>query len=107
MSEEMLAALDTLLDHLRTALKEKNWDELSRLNQLVKPTVDPMMRAVEAGELDAAPLRHRLSELQTFCDRANISAKEAKAEAKAALAGVDQNRKAARAYQNVSSNPQK
>ena len=104
---EQLRAVDTLLEHLQAALAEKNWDELSRLNEKVKPTIEPVMTALEAGELSPEPVRERLATLQTFCDRANISAKEAKAEAQQALKGVSQNRSAAKAYQNVSSNPPK
>ena len=101
---EQLEAVDTLVEHLKTALAEKNWDELSRLNDLVKPTIEPVMAALEAGELSPEPVRERLAALQTFCDRANISANEAKAEAQKALKGVNQNRSAAKAYQNVSLN---
>lgn len=104
---EQLRAVDTLVEHLKTALAEKNWEELSRLNEKVKPTIEPVMTALEAGELSPEPVRERLATLQTFCDRANISAKEAKAEAQQALKGVNQNRSAAKAYQNVSSNPPK
>lgn len=101
---EQLEGVDTLLQHLKTALAESNWDELSRLNELVKPTVEPLMRALEAGELSPEPVRERLAKLQAFCDRANISAKEARAEAQQALKEVNQNRSAAKAYQNVSLN---
>lgn len=101
---EQLEAVDTLIHHLETALDEQNWDELSRLNQLVKPTIEPVMVALEAGELSPEPVRERLASLQTFCDRADISAKEARAEAREALREVNQNRSAAKAYQNVSRN---
>ncbi|MDI9245921.1 SOS cell division inhibitor [Marinobacter sp. CHS3-4] len=107
MADERLEAIDTLIEHLKTALSEQNWEELSRLNQLVKPTLEPLMQALEIGELGAEPVRERLAQLQTFCDRANISANDAKAEAKRALEGVNQNRSAAKAYQNVSLNPSK
>lgn len=107
MTEDRLDAIDTLIDHLKTALSEKDWDELSRLNQLVRPTIEPVMVALEAGELDPEPVRERLASLQTFCDRANNSATQAKAEARAALEGINQNRSAAKAYQKVSGNPQK
>ncbi|NMT64734.1 SOS cell division inhibitor [Marinobacter orientalis] len=104
---EQLKAVDTLVEQLKTALAEKNWEELSRLNEKVKPTIEPVMVALEAGELSPEPVRKRLATLQTFCDRANISANEAKAEARQALKGVNQNRSAAKAYQNVSSNRRK
>lgn len=101
---EQLEAVDTLVEHLKTALAEKNWEELSRLSKLVKPTIEPVMTALEAGELAPEPVRERLATLQTYCDRANISANAAKAEAQQALKDVNQNRSAAKAYQNVSSN---
>ncbi|MCL7945037.1 SOS cell division inhibitor [Marinobacter sp. ATCH36] len=104
---EQLEAVDTLVGHLKTALAEKNWEELARLNELVKPTIEPVMAALEAGELSPEPVRERLATLQSFCDRANISANEARAEAQKALKEVNQNRSAAKAYQNVSSNPRK
>lgn len=107
MCDDRLDAIDTLIDHLGTALSEKDWDELSRLNQLVRPTIEPVMAALEAGELAPEPVRERLASLQTFCDRANNSANQAKAEARAALEGINQNHSAAKAYQNVSGNPQK
>ena len=107
MTENRFDAIDTLIGHLNTALSEKDWDELTRLNQLVRPTIEPVMAALEAGELDPEPVRDRLAELETFCDRANISANTAKAEAKSALEGINQNRNAAKAYQNVSSGPRK
>lgn len=101
---EQLEAVDTLVEHLKTALAGKNWEELSRLNELVRPTIEPVMAALEAGELEPEPVRQRLAALQTFCDGANISANAAKAEAQKALKEVNQNRSAAKAYQNVSSN---
>lgn len=107
MSEDRFDAIDTLIVHMKTALSEKDWDEMSRLNQLVRPTIEPVMAALEAGELEPEPVRERLASLQTFCDRANNSATEAKAEARAALEGVNQNRSASKAYQKVSGNPEK
>lgn len=107
MTQDRLDEIDTLIDHLKTALSEQDWDELSRLNQRVQPTLEPLMVALEAGEVDPEPVRERLAALQTFCDRANISANEAKSEAKRALEGINQNRSAAKAYQNVSMNPRK
>lgn len=100
---EQLEAVDTLVEYLKTALAEKNWEELSRLNELVRPTIEPVMAALEAGDLKPEPVRERLATLQTFCDRANISANEAKTEAQKALKEVNKNRSAAKAYQNVSS----
>ena len=107
MSEYRLDAIDTLIDHLKEALARKDWEEITRLNQLVRPTIDPVMSALEAGELNPDPVRERLARLQTFCDQASAAAEEAKDEARQALEGVNQNRSAARAYQNVSLNPPK
>jgi flagellar protein FliT len=107
MTEYRLDAIDTLVGHLETALAEKDWDELSRLNQLIRPTIEPLMSELEAGELDPEPIRERLAKLQTFCDRANLSANNAKAEARSALESVSQNRSAANAYQKVAQNPRK
>lgn len=107
MTEDRLDAIDNLINQLKTALSEKDWDELARLTQLVRPTIDPVMEALESGELDPEPVRTRLAEIQEFCDRADNSANEAKAEARQALEGINQNRSAAKAYQNVSVNPRK
>lgn len=107
MKDDRLQAIDTLIDHLKTALTDQDWDELSRLNQLVRPTIEPLMAALEAGELQSEPVRERLAQLQSFCDRANNSANEARTEAQRALEGVSQNRSAAKAYQKVSLTPPK
>lgn len=107
MTENRLDAIDTLIRHLKTALTEQHWSELDRLTQLVQPTIAPVMEALESGELDPEPVRTRLAEIQSFCDRADISANDAKAEARSALEGINQNRSAARAYQNVAVNPRK
>lgn len=107
MTENRLDAIDTLISQLKTALSEKDWEELSRLSPLVQPTIDPVMEALESGELDPEPVRTRLAEIQSFCDRADISANEAKAEARQALEGINQNRSAAKAYQNVAVTPRK
>lgn len=107
MTENRFDAIDTLIGHLKTALSEQDWDEVSRLAQFVPPTIKPVMAALESEELDLEPVRSRLLEIQGFCDRAGISANEAKAGARKALEGINQNRSAARAYQNVSVNPRK
>ncbi|HKK57393.1 SOS cell division inhibitor [Marinobacter sp.] len=107
MTENRLDAIDTLIEHLKTALSERDWSEVSRLTRLIPPTVKPVMEALESGELEPEPVRNRLAEIQDFCGRADISAQEAKAEARKALAAINQNRSAARAYQDVSVNPRK
>lgn len=107
MTEHQLDAIDTLIRHLKAALSEQDWDELSRLTQFIRPTIEPVMDALESGALEPEPVRDRLAEIQSFCDRADLSANAAKAEARNALEGINQNRSAARAYQNVSGNPRK
>jgi len=52
MTEDRFHAIDTLLVHLKTALSEQDWEEIAKLNQLVRPTIEPVMTALEAGELD-------------------------------------------------------
>lgn len=99
-----MQALDRLIQALETALKDQDWDRLSELNGEVRGTVDPVMAQLEAGELDADVVRERLARLQTFCDAASAGATEARNEAEQALKGVNRNRSAARAYQNVSTN---
>lgn len=107
MIENRLDAIDTLIKHLKTALAEQDWDEIARLTQLVPPTIKPVMDELESGELDPEPVRTRLAEIQSFCERADVSANQAKAEARNALESINQNRSAARAYQNVAVNPRK
>ncbi|AOY87193.1 SOS cell division inhibitor [Marinobacter salinus] len=99
--------LDRLMADLGLALADQDWEKLTRLNGEVKPAIEPLMAALSAGELDAEPLRLRLTELQQFIDAANDGAARARREAQDALKGVNQNRSAAKAYQNVSSNPPK
>ncbi len=95
--------LDKLLTELERALADQDWSQLSRLNECVRPAVEPLMAALEAGEVEAEPVRTRLEELQQFVDVANRQATQARAEAEQALKGVTRNRSAAKAYQNVSS----
>lgn len=97
-----LEQLDTLIDDLRQALTTSNWDEVSRLNTLIKPTIAPVMAQLEAGELQPDLVRERLADLQTFCNEAEAGAKEARAEAEQALKEVNRNRTAARSYADVS-----
>ncbi|EON94055.1 SOS cell division inhibitor [Marinobacter lipolyticus SM19] len=99
-----LQSLDQLIESLDQALTDKDWDRLSELNLQVKTTVAPVMAQLEAGELSVEPVRERLERLQAFCDEASAGATEARKEAEQALKGVNRNRNAARAYQNVSGN---
>lgn len=105
MTDSRLDAIDILTERLSSALSDKDWDEIAQLSQSIKPTIEPVMAALEAGELEPEPVRERLASLQTFCDSANISAKDAREEAKRALEEINQNRSAAKAYQSVSFNP--
>lgn len=97
-------ALDRLIEALEESLQAREWDRLAELNSRVRLTVEPVMAQLQAGELDAAPIRERLARLQAFCDAASAGAAEARSEAQQALKGVNRNRSAARAYQNVSTN---
>ena len=42
--------LDRLMGDLGRALAEKDWDAMAGLNEQVKPAVEPLMAALEAGE---------------------------------------------------------
>ncbi len=102
-----LARLDELMAQLGRALADQDWDAMARLKEQVKPAVAPLMACLEAGEIEAEPVRLRLEELQQFIDAADQSARAARQEAEDGLKGVNRNRSAARAYQKVSSNPSK
>ena len=97
-----LDSFDDLMAELGRALADQDWDALVGLNEQVKPAVEPLMRSLEAGQVDAEPVRTRLEELRQFLDAAGEGATRAKAEAEQALKGVNRNRSAAKAYRNVS-----
>ncbi|MBQ0834630.1 SOS cell division inhibitor [Marinobacter sp.] len=97
-----LDSVDQLLADLGCALAEQNWDTLVSLNEKIKPALEPLMLALEAGQLDSELVRTRLEELRQFTDAAGESAIRAKAEAELALKGVNRNHSAAKAYQNIS-----
>ncbi|KAA1174769.1 SOS cell division inhibitor [Marinobacter salinexigens] len=99
-----LDKLDRLMGDLGRALADSDWEALAKLNAEVKPSVEPLMASLAAGEVDAETVRTRLQEIQQFVDAANASAEKARNEAREALKGVNQNRNAARTYQNVSTN---
>ena len=103
-SQTHLENIDRLIADLGGALAEKDWETMSKLNSQVKPAVEPLLAALEAGDLEAEPVRLRLQELQQFIDAADESARIARKEAEDGLKGVNRNRSAAKAYQNVSSN---
>ncbi len=102
-----LASLDLLIENLERALAEQNWEELGELSEKIKPTVEPLMLALEEGRLDATPVHSRLEQLHCFVDAADKGAHRARTEAQNALKEVTRNRSAARTYQNVSSNRSK
>lgn len=97
-----LDSLDQIIADLGVALADQDWDALVRLNEQVKPAIEPLMAALEAGQVDPELIRTRLEELRQFMDAAGEGATQAKAEAEQALKGVNRNRNAARAYQNIS-----
>ncbi|MBW4933722.1 SOS cell division inhibitor [Marinobacter sp. F4206] len=102
--QSYLDHVDQLMASMGRALSDQDWDELARLNGQVRPAVEPLMAALEAGTVAAEPVRTRLQELQQLVDAANQGATRARQEAQDALKGVNQNSHAAKAYQNISSN---
>ncbi len=99
-----LASLDSLIADLESALADQNWEELSQLNGLIKPTVEPLMLALETRRIDATPIQNRLEKLHRFVEAADKSAHLARKEAQDTLNEVNRNRSAAKAYQTVSIN---
>lgn len=99
-----LEQFDQLMGDMGRALADQDWDRLSELNGQVRSKVEPLMAALAAKSLDAEQVRTRLEEMQQLVDAAGQGANKARQEAQAALKGVNQNRSAAKAYQNISSN---
>ncbi|MFO8140451.1 MAG: SOS cell division inhibitor [Marinobacter sp.] len=106
-SQALLENLDRLRSELHQALAEQNWEQLAELNTRVKPAVEPLMVELEAGRVDPALIRDRLEALNEFVESANQVAVKARDEARESLKGVNENRNAARAYENVSTNPRR
>ncbi len=102
-SQTLLEQLDSLKSELDAALAAQDWDALVGLNARIKPVVEPLMVALENNELDPTEVRERLEALNEFVVAADEAAVKAREEARESLQGVNQNRNAARAYQNVSS----
>lgn len=100
--QSCLDRFDQLMADLGCALADQDWDALVLLNGQVKPTIEPLMTSLEAGQADPELVRTRIEELRQFLDAAGEGAAQAKAEAEQALKGVNRNRSAAKAYQNVS-----
>ncbi|MBY6031715.1 SOS cell division inhibitor [Marinobacter daepoensis] len=105
--ETLLANLEQLQEQLQETLEQQDWEQLSRLNAQVRPTVEPIMSEVEQGRLSATLVREHLEALNRFVSEANSAAAKARDEARASLQGVSQNRNAAKTYQDVSSNRQR
>ncbi|GGC75514.1 SOS cell division inhibitor [Marinobacter halophilus] len=106
-SHALLESLDQLRSELNQALADQNWEQLAELNARVKPTIEPLMLELEAGRIDPALIRDRLEALNEFVESANQVAVKARDEARESLKGVNQNRKASRAYENVSTTPRR
>jgi hypothetical protein len=98
-----LSELDQLQHQLNQALTNEDWAALSTLNARVKATIEPVMQALEQGLLEPRVVQSRLEALNDFVQMANSAALAAREAAQDSLQGVNKNRKAARAYQNVSS----
>ncbi len=101
---EHLDRFDQLMADLGRALSDQDWDRLVELNRQVQPAAEPLMAALEAQELSADEVRTRLEEMQQLVEAMDQGAGRARQEAQNALKGVNQNRNAAKMYQNVSSN---
>ncbi|MCK2150002.1 MULTISPECIES: SOS cell division inhibitor [Marinobacter] len=101
---EHLDRFDRLMADLGRALSAQDWDRLAELNRQVQPAAEPLMVALEAQELSAGEVRTRLEEMQQLVEAMDQGAVRARQEAQDALKGVNQNRNAAKMYQNVSSN---
>jgi len=98
-----MAHLDQLLEHMQQALKDQDWELISRLNPEMKPAIEPLLEALEQGQLPAETVRSQLQRVQEFVDAADSSARQAKAAAQLELKEVNRNSSAAKAYHKVSS----
>lgn len=105
--QALLESLDQLRSELDQALAAQDWELLAELNTRVKPAIEPLMTELEQRRIDPALIRDRLDALNQFVEAANQAALKARDEARESLKGVNENRTAARAYQNVSTNRQR
>ena len=94
--------LQPCLANFDQLMADLDWDGLVNLNVRVKPCTESLIVALEAGQVEPESVRSRLGELRQFLDTASEGATRAKAEAELALKGVNRNRSAAKAYQNIS-----
>lgn len=99
---ELLDGMDDLRGRLDQALDDQDWDRLNELAGQVREVVEPVMSALEQGQVSATEVRERLEALNRFVEVANESAEKARDEARRELQGMNQNRSAARAYQDMS-----
>lgn len=98
----LLEAMDELRAGLDQALEDRDWDRLNELAGQVRGAVEPVMSALEQGQVDPSDVRERLEALNRFVEVANDVAVEARDDARRELQGMNQNRSAARAYQDMS-----
>ncbi len=99
---QALEQLDELIDRLRHAITQDQWEQVAELTTQVRPATDPVMSELAAGDIDASLVQERLTELQALCDQAQRGAEGHRAEVLAALKGLSQTRSAARTYADVS-----
>ncbi|MDV2077638.1 flagellar protein FliT [Marinobacter xestospongiae] len=97
-----LEQLDTLMDAIRHALTQQDWEAIAKLDAEVRPVVDQVMASHHDGDLSMEVVHERLEQLQALCDDARAGAETARAEAKAGLDEMRQTRNATRAYQDIS-----
>lgn len=95
--------LDQLLEHLQQALKDQDWELITRLNPELKLAIEPLLEALEQGQMPVETVRGQLQRVQEFVDAADSSARQAKAAAELGLKEVNRNSSAAKAYHKVSS----
>jgi hypothetical protein len=98
-----MAHLDQLLEHMYQALKDQDWELIGRLNPEIKPAIEPLLEALEQGQLPAEVVRSRLERVQEFVDAADSAARQAKAAVQLELKEVNRSSSAAKAYNKVSS----
>ncbi|WP_148862325.1 hypothetical protein [Marinobacter fonticola] len=96
-----LESLDRLLDDFRHALSLDDLDEINRVNDAVRPTIQAAVAEVRDGAVEAGALEERLTDLQALTEQASQGAFKARDEAARGLRDINQNRHAANAYANV------
>jgi len=52
-----MAHLDQLLEHMQQALKDQDWELISRLKPEIKPAIEPLLEALKQGQLPAETVR--------------------------------------------------